>query len=132
MALGQIGQGTAQEVHRASQPGGANDAGDRTLEDLVSIGDDQIHAGKTAPNKVLQEVGPEDLRFRGADMQADDLAPALGVDGHGDYCGNADNTPAFAYLEIGGLEPEIRPFAGRSEELTSEIQSLMRIPYAVF
>jgi hypothetical protein len=39
--------------------------------------------GKTAPNKVLQEVGPEDLRFR---LQADDLAPALGVDGHGDYC----------------------------------------------
>src|SRR3546814_9365579 len=67
---------------------------------------------KTAPNKVLQEVGPEDLRFRGADMQADDLAPALGVDGHGDYCGNADDPPAFAYLEIGGIEPEIRPFAG--------------------
>src|SRR3546814_17893556 len=45
-------------------------------------------------------------------MQADDLAPALGVDGHGDYCGNADDPPAFAYLEIGGIEPEIRPFAG--------------------
>src|SRR3546814_6498009 len=103
-------------------------------------------------------------------MQADDLAPALGVDGHGDYCGNADDPPAFAYLEIGGIEPEIRPFAGerafqkgmdalvnvlaklgdgglgdaghahgldefidpRSEEHTSELQSLMRISYAVF
>src|SRR3546814_15086073 len=30
----------------------------------------------------------------------------------GDYCGNADDPPAFAYLEIGGIEPEIRPFAG--------------------
>jgi hypothetical protein len=112
LALGHIGQGIAHEVHPAALPGGAHDAGDRALEALVSIGDDQLHAGKTAPNKVLQEVGPEDLRFRGADMQADDLAPALGVDGHGDYCGNADDPPAFAYLEIGGIEPEIRPFAG--------------------
>jgi hypothetical protein len=47
-------------------------------------------------------------------MQADDLAPALGVDGHGDYCGNADDPPAFAYLEIGGIEPEIRPTASIS------------------
>ncbi|SKC06061.1 hypothetical protein SAMN06295937_10693 [Sphingopyxis flava] len=76
----------------------------------MSIGDDQLHAGKTAPNKVLKEVGPEDLRFRGADMQADDLAPALGVDGHGDYCGNADDPPAFAYLEIGGWSRRHAPY----------------------
>src|SRR3546814_8106992 len=38
--------------------------------------------------------------------------------------------------KIGGVEargiPVARPFAGRSEEHTSELQSLMRISYAVF
>src|SRR3546814_7204438 len=84
LALGHIGQGIAHEVHPAALPGGAHDAGDRALEALVSIGDDQLNAGTTAPNKVLQEVGPDDLRFRGADMQATDPAPAHGVDGNGD------------------------------------------------
>src|SRR3989344_5544517 len=45
LALGHIGQGIAHEVHPAALPGGAHDAGDRALEALVSIGDDQLRAG---------------------------------------------------------------------------------------
>src|SRR5690606_9428772 len=113
LALGHVGQRVPHEVDAAALPGGAHDAGYSALEALMGIGDDQLHAREAAPDKVLQEVGPEDLGFRRPDMQADDLAPALGVDGHGDYCGNADDPPALAHLEIGGIEPEVRPVAGQ-------------------
>ena len=79
----------------------------------MGVGDDQLHAGQAAPNEVLQEVRPEDLGLGRSDVQADDLAPAFGVDGHGDYGRNADDPPAFAYLEIGRIEPEIGPLAGQ-------------------
>jgi hypothetical protein len=54
----------------------------------------------------------EGLGLGGADVQADDLAPPLGIAGDGDYGGNRDDAPALALAEIGGVEPEIGPFAG--------------------
>ena len=55
---------------------------------------------------------PESLGFRGTDMQPDDLASAVGVGRHGDYCGDRDDTAAFALLQVSGVEPQIRPLAG--------------------
>ena len=46
-------------------------------------------------------------------MQADDLALAFGVGGHGDYRRDRDDPAALALLEVGRVEPEIRPFAGK-------------------
>src|SRR5215472_10650085 len=45
-------------------------------------------------------------------MQPDDLAPAIGVGRDRDYCGNRDDAAALALLQIGGVEPQIRPLAG--------------------
>ncbi len=45
-------------------------------------------------------------------MQADDLALAIGVDRHSDYRGDGDDAPTLALLEVGGIEPQIRPIAG--------------------
>jgi hypothetical protein len=44
-------------------------------------------------------------------VQADDLPLALGVYRHGDYRGDRDDAAALALLEVGGVEPEIRPLA---------------------
>ncbi len=112
LALGHIGQGVAHEVDAAALPGRAHDAGNRRLEPLVGIGDDQLHAGQAAPDEVLEEARPERLGFGRTDVQADDLALALGVDGHSDYRGDTDDPPALAHLEIGSIEPEVGPVAG--------------------
>ena len=44
-------------------------------------------------------------------MQPDDLAPSVGVDGHGDYRGHRDDPAALADLEVGRVEPEVGPLA---------------------
>ena len=44
-------------------------------------------------------------------MQADNLALTIGVRGHSDYRRDTDDPPALALLEVGGVEPEIGPFA---------------------
>src|SRR3546814_4526686 len=45
---------------------------------------------------------------------------------------NALATPIFEYWQRTELAEMTRAYDGRSEEHTSELQSLMRIPYAVF
>ena len=44
--------------------------------------------------------------------EADDLAAALGVGGDGDYRRHADDPATLAHLQIGGVQPDIGPFAG--------------------
>ena len=43
--------------------------------------------------------------------EADDLAPSVGVDGHGDYRCHRDDPTAVADLQVGRIQPEIGPFA---------------------
>jgi hypothetical protein len=85
---------------------------DRRFEPLVSIGDDQLDPAQAAPRQALQKRRPERLGFRCADVQPDDLAPAIGVRRHGDYRGNRDDAATLALPQVGGLEPQIRPLAG--------------------
>jgi hypothetical protein len=44
-------------------------------------------------------------------VQADDLAPALGVHGRRDYCRHGDDAAALAHPEVGGVEPQVGPLA---------------------
>jgi hypothetical protein len=97
----------------APLPGGAEHAGDRRLEPLVGIGDDELHAAQAAPDQAPEEGAPEGLGFAGADVQADDLAPPLGVAGHGDYGGDGDDPPALALAQVGGVQPQVGPLAGQ-------------------
>jgi hypothetical protein len=52
------------------------------------------------------------LSLRGTDMQSDDLASTVAVRRHGDYCRDRDDAAALALLQIGRVEPQIRPLAG--------------------
>jgi hypothetical protein len=48
-----------------------------------------------------------------AGRSPDDLPLALGVRRHGDYRRDRDDAATLALLEVGGIEPEIGPFAGQ-------------------
>src|SRR3546814_2304267 len=75
-------------------------------------------------------------RARGARDGDRDLAPLPGVpdvpaDGDGDHRGDEHRDGRVRQL-LGGRHRDGRHRPGRSEEHTSELQSLMRISYAVF
>ena len=78
----------------------------------MGIRDDQLHAGQAAPGEILEEARPERLGLRWANVEADDLALALGIDGDGDCRGYTDDPSALAHLEVGGIEPEVGPVTG--------------------
>ena len=77
----------------------------------MRIRDHQLDAAQAAPCQAVQEPQPERLRFQRADVQADDLAPAVGVDRHSDYRRDGDDAPALPLLQIRCIEPQIRPVA---------------------
>ncbi len=79
----------------------------------MRVGDHQLGAAQAAADQALQERRPEGLRLRRPDVQADDLALALGVHRHSDYRRDAGDPPALALLEVGGIQPEIRPVADK-------------------
>ena len=45
-------------MHATALPDRAEDAGDRLLETLVGIGDDQLHALEATADQGLEEAGP--------------------------------------------------------------------------
>src|SRR5512134_593470 len=96
LALRHVGERIAGPVHPAALPGGAEDADDRRLQPLMGVGDHQLDAGKAASLEALQEVRPEHLGLRRADVQTDDLAPAVGVDGDGNYRRDRDDKTGFS------------------------------------
>jgi hypothetical protein len=109
LALRYVRQRIPHEVDAAALPSGADDADDGRLQSFMGVGDDELHALETAPDEVAQEGGPERLGLAGADVQADNLALALGVDRNRYYRRDADDAAAFADLEVGGIKPHIRP-----------------------
>jgi len=77
----------------------------------VSVGNHQLDALETALDQALEESRSERFGFGRAKTQTDDLAPAFGRDRHGDYRSDRDDAAAVADLEVGRVEPEIRPLA---------------------
>ena len=71
----------------------------------MGVGDDQLDAAQTAAGELAQELGPDRLGLRGADLHAENLAAAFGVDADGDDDRDRDNAPAAADFKIGGVDP---------------------------
>src|SRR3954454_5519368 len=103
----------SDRVDPAPLPGGAQHPPDRGLEALVHVRDRQLDALEAAPQQVLEEGGPEGLGLRRAEVQADDLAPPLGVHRHGDYGGDGHDPAALPHLQVGRVEPRAGPPALR-------------------
>jgi hypothetical protein len=85
-------QDIAHKVYAATRPGGVQYFGSR-LEPLMRIRDHQLDAAHAAPCQRAQKLGPEGFGLRGADRDAQDLAPAVAVDGDGDDDSDRDNAP---------------------------------------
>jgi len=65
-------------MHRAALPGRPEDLGERGLEAGMGVGDRELDAGQPAPHERAQELAPERLGLRLADVETDDLlAPRL-------------------------------------------------------
>ncbi len=84
---------------------------DGGLDALMRVGDDELDATQAASRQLAQELRPDRLGLRGADLHAQHLAPAVGVDADGDDDGDRDDAPAAAHLQVGGVDPQIGPVA---------------------
>ena len=85
--------------------------GDRGAQALVRVGDHQLHAAQAAAGETAQEVGPERLRLARPDTELQHLTPSLGVGAHGDDHRSGDDAARTAHLDVGGIEPQVRPCA---------------------
>ncbi len=77
----------------------------------MGVGDRQLDAAQTALEQALQEARPERLGVRGPEAEPDDLAPAFRIHGDRDYGGDRHDPAALAHLEVGRVQPEVRPLA---------------------
>ena len=92
----------------AALPGGAGeDRRDRCPEAPVGVRGDELDAGQAARHEAAQEVQPERPVLGGADVDAQQLALAGGVDGGGDDHGHLDDAALLAH-ELGDRYDPIR------------------------
>jgi len=87
--------------------GAPEDLGDRVLQPLVGVGDDQLHADQAARDQALDELRPERLGLGSADVEADDLATPRVVHAVGDDHALALHAAAVADLLDLGVEEQI-------------------------
>src|SRR4029077_11530578 len=99
-------------MYAAALPGGAEHPADRRFQPLMGIRDHQLDPPQAVSRQALQKARPEGFGLRRADVQPNDLASAIAVDCHSDYRGNRDDAAALALLQVGSVEPQIRPLAG--------------------
>src|ERR671926_1309932 len=111
LALRDVRQGVSHPMHATTLPGSTKHSRDGVAQPVVSIRDHQLHAFEPALDQAFQKARPERLRLRRADAEPDDLAPAVARHRHGDYRRHRDDATAVADLQIGRVEPQIRPLA---------------------
>ena len=92
----------------------------------MGVGDHQLDAAQAALHQALDKARPERFGLRRSNAEADDLALPLGIDGDGDYRGDRDDAAAVANLQVGGVEPEIRPIA-RDRSVEERIDPLVDV-----
>ncbi len=75
----------------------------------MGVGDDELHPAQAAAGELAEERDPERLGLRRADVHAENLAPAVGVDAHGDDHRHRDDAPVLTHLQVGRVDPEVGP-----------------------
>jgi hypothetical protein len=71
----------------------------------VGVGDHQLDPGKAAADQATQEPGPAGAVLSGAQLQAEDLPVACGVDPGGDQRGGVDHPARLADLNDQRVQP---------------------------
>jgi hypothetical protein len=127
LGLGDISESIAHPVHPAALPAGAEHPANRRFEPLMGIGNDQLDTVQAAPRQAFEKAQPKGFGLRRADMQANNLAPTVGVGGDSDDCRDRHDAAALALLQVGGVEPEIRPLAGK-RSVEEGVHALIDLP----
>ena len=78
---------------------------------IAEIGDEELDAAQPPARQLAQELRPDRLGLRGADLHAQHLAPSVAVDADGDDDGDRHDAPPATDLQVGGVDPQIRPVA---------------------
>src|SRR6516162_6769910 len=107
LGLGDISESIAHPVHPAALPAGAEHPADRRFEPLMGVGNDQLDIAQAAPRQALEKARPKGFGLRRADMQPDNLTPAIGIGRDSDYRRNRDDAAALALLQVSGVKPQI-------------------------
>ena len=96
----------------------------------MRVGDDELDAAQAPPSQLAQELAPESLGFRGADVEAQDFASPVAVDADGDDDRGRDDAAGAADLHVGRVEPNIGPvaFDGAAEERFDLLVDLLAQP----
>lgn len=81
------------------------------LQPLMGVGDDEFYAAQRSATELAQKLGPERLGFRRADVHAQHLPAAVGVDFHGDDRRQRDDAVISPRFHIGRVDLEVRPVA---------------------
>lgn len=76
----------------------------------MDIGDDELDATQAATCQLAQELRPDWLGFRCANLHAQHLAPAVRIDADGDDDGDQDDPPATPDLEVGRMSRRCAPY----------------------
>ena len=103
--LAGMGQCVAHEVHTAALPGTAQRLGDSCLDAAVVVRDGQSDAAKPTAGQPAQEARPEHLGFGGANVHAQHLTLAIGVDADGNDRRHTDDAPSLMVLHIRRIDP---------------------------
>src|SRR5437667_6872847 len=83
--------------------------GDRGLQPFMRVRDHQLDPAQAASGERAQKARPERLDLRGADRHAQHLASTITVDGDRDDHCHRDDATIGTNLDVGRIEPEIRP-----------------------
>jgi hypothetical protein len=78
---------------------------------IPSWASDITSAAQRTAGELAQERGPDGLGFRGADIHAEHLAPAVGVDPDRDDDGDRHDAAVLAHFDVGGIDPQVEPVA---------------------
>jgi hypothetical protein len=92
----------------ASLPAGTRQhRGNRGLQALVGVGDDQLHPVQAAGDQVAQQGGPPGAVLAGDQVDAEHLAAAVGVDASRDHHAHACDAVVVAAAHRKRVQPHI-------------------------
>lgn len=73
----------------------------------MRIAEHELDAPETASCQLSQERRPDRFGLGRADLHAQNLAPAVGIDAEGDDHGDRDSAAIAANLQIRGVDPKM-------------------------
>jgi hypothetical protein len=108
LILASVTETVPEEMDRAALPRRAEHLRERGLQSRMRVGDRELHSDQAALHQPSEELSPERLRLRRADIQADDLPPPGLVHGVRDHHALALNAAAVTNLLDLRVDEQIR------------------------